>query len=215
MGGVGTPRRTLVKVCGLTRLEDARAALDAGADWLGFVVAGESPRRIGSAAAGDIVASLPGAQAVAVMVAPAPDEALAHAARIGAARVQLHQVDPATWPGDFPLPVIFAIPVGPDGRIAAPLPRAGTLVLLDTAHPTRAGGSGETFPWEGAAALAATRDVMLAGGLGADNVERAIERVRPFAVDASSRLERAPGLKDSDLVRGFVAAVRRADAVRA
>ena len=215
MAGVGTPRRTLVKVCGLTRLEDARTALDAGADWLGFVIAGEGPRRIDPGAAADIVAALPSAYSVAVMVAPAPDEALGHATRAGAARIQLHRVDPTTWPRDFPLPVIFAIPVGPDGRIVAPLPRPEALVLLDTAHPLRAGGSGETFPWEGAVALAATREVMLAGGLGPDNVERAIERVHPFAVDASSRLERAPGIKDADQMRRFVAAVRRADAVRA
>jgi phosphoribosylanthranilate isomerase len=214
-GGAGAPRRTLVKVCGLTRLEDARVAHEAGADWLGFVVAGESPRRIEPGIAGDIVAALPGAHAVAVMVAPTPDEALGHAARVGAVRVQLHRVDPAAWPRDFPLPVIFAIPVGPDGRIASPLPPAGALVLLDTAHPTRAGGTGELFPWEAAAALAATRDVVLAGGLSPDNVARAIERVRPFAVDASSRLEVAPGIKDADQVRGFVAAARRADAVRA
>jgi phosphoribosylanthranilate isomerase len=190
-------------------------AHEAGADWLGFVVAGETPRCLDAGAVGEIAAAIPGAVVVAVMVAPAPDEALRLATRAGARRVQLHRVDPAAWPMDFPLGVTFAIPVRPDGRIAAALPPAGALVLLDTAHPTRAGGSGETFPWEGAAALAATRDVMLAGGLGPDNVERAIERVRPFAVDASSRLERAPGIKDADQVRGFVAAVRRADAVRA
>jgi len=213
--GAGTPRRTLVKVCGLTRLEDARVAHEAGADWLGFVVAGETPRRLDAGAAGEIAAALPGATVVAVMVAPAPDEALRLAARAGATRVQLHRVDPAAWPKDFPLPVIFAVPVEADGRLACALPPAGALVLLDTAHLTRAGGTGATFPWEVAAALAAKRDIVLAGGLDPDNVERAIERVRPFAVDASSRLERAPGIKDADQVRRFIAAVRRADAVRA
>ena len=213
--GPGTPRRTLVKVCGLTRLEDARTALEAGADWLGVIVAGESPRRLDAGAAGEIATALPGAEIVAVMVAPTPDEALQLAARAGARRVQLHRVDPAAWPADFPLEVIIVVPVGPDGRLTSALPRAGTLVMLDAAHPTRAGGSGETFPWDGAAAVAATRDVVLAGGLGPDNVAQAIERVRPFAVDASSRLERAPGIKDADLVRRYVAAARRADAVRA
>jgi phosphoribosylanthranilate isomerase len=88
-------------------------------------------------------------------------------------------------------------------------------VLLDTAHPGRAGGSGTPFPWAAAAALAATRDVVLAGGLGPDNVAEAIERVRPYAVDACSRLERSPGIKDHERLRRFVAAVRGADAVRA
>lgn len=215
MSGAASVRRTRVKVCGLTRLEDARLALEAGADWLGFVLMGETPRRIEAAAAGDIAAALPGATVIAVMVAPDPDQALRLAERMGAAQVQLHRVDPASWPRDFPLPAIFAVPVEADGRLAVALPPAGALVLLDTAHPTRAGGSGETFPWEAAATLAATRDIVLAGGLDPDNVELAIERVRPFAVDASSRLEGAPGLKDAVKVRRFVAAVRRADAVKA
>ncbi len=209
------PRRTLVKVCGLTRLEDARAAHEAGADWLGFIVTGGSPRRIEAVAAGAIARALPGATVVAVMVSPTPDEAARLARAAGAARVQLHRVDPAAWPADFPLPVTFAVPVGPDGVIAGPLPSDGALVLLDTAHPERAGGSGLTFPWAPAAALAATRDLVLAGGLGPDNVAEAIERVRPFAVDASSRLEQSPGIKDHERVRRFVAAVRGADAVRA
>ena len=209
------PRRTLVKVCGLTRLEDARAAHEAGADWLGFIVHGESPRRIEAPAAGAIARALPGVIAVAVMVAPAPDEAARLARAAGAARVQLHRVDPAAWPADFPLPVTFVVPVGADGRVAGPLPPDGALVQLDTAHPERAGGSGTTFPWAAAAALAAARDVVLAGGLGPDNVAEAIERVRPYAVDTSSRLERSPGIKDHERLRRFVAAVRGADAVRA
>jgi len=215
VAGAEAARRTLVKVCGLTRLEDARAARDAGADWLGFVVAGESPRRIEPAAAGAIVAALGAVEAVAVMVAPDPERALRDARAAGAARVQLHRVDAARWPADFPLPVVFAVPVGADGRLAAALPPDGALVMLDTARAGKAGGTGETFPWAAAARLAATRAVVLAGGLGPDNVEAAIEAVRPFAVDATTRLERAPGVKDHDLVRRYVAAVRRADAVRA
>jgi phosphoribosylanthranilate isomerase len=205
------PHATVVKVCGLTRLEDARAALAAGADWLGFILKGTSPRRIDAARAGEIVAASGAKVAVAVLVTPWPDEALDLARRMGAARVQLHRVDPAAWPPDFPLPVSFAVPVEPDGRIAGVLPAAPHLVLLDTSHPTLAGGTGERYPWHAAAALARTRDVMLAGGLSPDNVAGAIEQVRPFGVDASSRLESAPGLKDHDRVRRFVAAVRESD----
>ena len=205
---------TVVKVCGLTRLDDARAALEAGADWLGFVVRGDSPRRIEPALAADIIAGLPGATAVAVMVAPEPGEALAVARRIGATRVQLHRVDPVRWPQDFPLPLAFAVPVALDGRIAGPLPPPHALLLLDAAHDTMAGGTGRAFPWEAAVPLAAIRPVMLAGGLGADNVAAAIERVRPFGVDVSSRLEISPGLKDHELVRHFVIAVRAYDAQR-
>ncbi len=203
---------TIVKVCGITRLADAQAALAAGADWLGIIVKGSSPRRVDVALAAEIVAASGARTAVAVMVTPWPDEALALAGRIGAARVQLHRVDPGEWPADFPLPVAFAVPVEPSGRIAGPLPGAGSLVLLDTSHPTLAGGTGRPYPWHEAAALARGRAVMLAGGLSEENVAAALEQVRPFGVDASSRLESAPGVKDHDRMRRFVAAVRECDA---
>ncbi len=206
--------RTVVKVCGITRLEDARAALEAGVDWLGFVVWEGSARQVASEAAAEIIAALPGVTAVLVMVAPRPDEALATAQRIGARRVQLHRADPTTWPADFPLPVTFAVQVTEDGRLASALPPRDDLLLLDTADGTRPGGTGRSFPWESAAALAAQRAIMLAGGLGPDNVADALERVRPYGVDAASRLESAPGIKDHDLVRRFVSAVRAHDAQR-
>jgi phosphoribosylanthranilate isomerase len=199
-----------VKVCGLTRLDDARAALQAGADWLGFVVKADSPRAIAAGDAARIVAALGEAVAVAVMVAPSPDEALSLARAMGARRVQLHRVEPGGWPVDFPLPVTFAIGVSGSGEVAAE-PAAHHLLMLDTAHAVLAGGTGRTFPWEVAVRLAARRDVLLAGGLAEDNVGEAIERVRPFGVDASSRLETEPGVKDHDKLRRFVAAVRSAD----
>jgi phosphoribosylanthranilate isomerase len=202
--------RLVVKVCGLTNLEDARGAIEAGADWLGFIVNGTSPRRIDPATARGIVRALPVSGIVAVMVAPTPDEALAIAREVGALRVQLHRVDPATWPADFPLPLAFSVPVDAAGTLTAPLPPERHLVLLDTADASLAGGTGRTFPWDAAATIARTRDVLLAGGLGPDNVADAVSRVRPFGVDASSRLERAPGLKDPERVRRYVEAARTA-----
>jgi phosphoribosylanthranilate isomerase len=212
MSDLDSPRRTVVKVCGLTRLEDARAALEAGADWLGFIVRGESPRRIEPAAAAAIVAAIPGATTVAVMVGVAPDEAIDLARAIGARRVQLHRVDPSQWPTGFDLPVTFAVPVADDGTLLSRLPAPEHLVMLDHAHATRAGGTGETIPWDSAAALSARRSVILAGGLDDRNVMDALERVRPYGVDAASRLEREPGIKDHERVRRFVAAVRAYDA---
>ena len=206
--------RTVVKVCGITRLEDASAALAAGADWLGFVFYRESPRRIEPEPAARILAALPDATGVLVMVAPAPEEALALARRIGARRLQLHRVVPAAWPDDFPLPVSFSIPVGEDGQPEMALPPRDDLLMLDTADDILPGGTGRTFPWRGATILAARRAVMLAGGLGPDNVADALTRVRPYGVDAASRLESAPGIKDHDRVRRFVAAVRAHDALR-
>jgi len=206
--------RTVVKVCGITRLADASAALEAGADWLGFVFYRESPRRIEPEPAAQILAALPHATGVLVMVAPEPEEALALARRIGARRLQLHRVEPAAWPDDFPLPVAFSIPVGEDGQPETALPPRNDLLMLDTADDILPGGTGRTFPWRGAAILAARRAVMLAGGLGPDNVADALTRVRPYGVDAASRLESAPGIKDHERVRRFVAAVRAQDALR-
>jgi phosphoribosylanthranilate isomerase len=206
-----SPRRTIVKVCGLTRLEDARVAIEAGADWLGFIVAGESPRRVTPEAAGAIVAELPARTVVAVMVAPEPERALRDAITAGASRIQLHDVDPATWPADFPLPVIFAVGVLEDGSLAAALPDGGHLLMLDTHDAALAGGTGRPLPWDAAAGLAAARPVLLAGGLDGENVGEAIRRVRPFGVDASSRLEAVPGIKDPAKVASFIAAARRAD----
>ncbi len=100
------------------------------------------------------------------------------------------------------------------GALGGPLPPEPHLVMLDAAHPRLAGGTGRPVPWPAAAEVARRREVLLAGGLGPDNVAEAIDVVAPFGVDASSGLESAPGIKDADKVRRFVAAARRADAVR-
>ncbi|MEO5618510.1 MAG: phosphoribosylanthranilate isomerase [Candidatus Eisenbacteria bacterium] len=203
---------TVVKICGITRLEDASLALSAGADWLGFILKGDSPRLVTAANARRVLADLGGtAVTVAVMVEPTPEEALLLATAAGAARVQLHGVDPARWPADFPLPAAFAVPVAEDGALQALLPPRRDLVLLDTASALRAGGTGRTFPWFVAATVAADFDVMVAGGLDADNVRGMLEEVGPFGVDASSRLESLPGIKDAGKVSRFVAAVRSYD----
>jgi len=204
------PASGIVKVCGLTSREDAAWAIDCGADWLGFIVHGTSPRLLAPERAGEIVAALPGATAVAVMVGVSPEEAWTLARAMGASRVQLHDVDAAGWPRDFPLPCAFAVGVDEDGRLLrepAPEPH---LLMLDTADATRAGGTGRPFPWHAAAPIAALRPVLLAGGLDGGNVAEAITAARPFGVDASSRLERAPGAKDPEKVRRFVAAAREA-----
>ena len=103
------------------------------------------------------------------------------------------------------------VPVTRDRGIGGPLPDGRHLLMLDTAHEHRAGGTGETFSWDAAVAVARSRAVLLAGGLGFDNVAEAIERVSPFGVDASSRLESAPGIKDHERVRRFVSAVREVE----
>lgn len=205
---------TVVKVCGITRLADARVALEAGADWLGFIVAAGGPREIGPEAMKAIVAELPGVTAVAVMAGLTPVRALAMARRAGATRVQLHKVDGASWPADFPLPCALVAGIDGEGRLHGSLARPPHLVQFDTAHPTLTGGTGMTFPWQRARDLMSGRPFMLAGGLDGDNVAAAIAAVSPYGVDAASRLESAPGIKDAERVRAFVHAVRAADAGR-
>ena len=208
---MSAPTRTIVKVCGITRIEDARMALGAGADWIGVILKGDSPRRIEAAQARVISSAVDGATVVGVMVAPTPDEALELARASGATRVQLHRVDGLQWPADFPLPVTIVVAVAADGSLSEILPPEHHHVLLDTADESLAGGTGRTFPWEAARVVAATRPVMLAGGLGPDNVAEAVSHVWPFGVDASSRLEISPGIKDAERVRRFVAKVRECD----
>lgn len=207
-------RRTVVKVCGLTRREDAAHALSCGADWLGFIVHGGSPRRIEPEQAARIVESVGGGIAVAVMVGVSPGRALDIARRSRADRIQLHRVSPATWPEDFPLPCAFAVGVTPEGVVVGEEPPARHLVLLDTSYGDQAGGTGRTWPWAVARDMTSRRDVMLAGGLSGDNVAEAIRLLRPFGVDASSALEVRPGIKDPARVLRFIEAARLADGSR-
>lgn len=209
-----TRARTVVKVCGLTRAVDAEQALTHGADWLGFIVKGHSPRAISPEAAGEIIRQLGAPTAVAVMVGPTPAEALDIARRMAATRIQLHRVEPTAWPADFPLPCAFTLGVEASGELRGAEPPSPHLVLLDTAHEKLAGGTGVAFPWAAARDLSARRAVMLAGGLAADNVAAAMLAAKPFGVDASSRLESSPGVKDPELVRRFIAAVRECDEQR-
>lgn len=202
---------TVVKVCGLTRLADARMALEAGADWLGFIVGAGGPRDIGADGMAAIVAALPGIIAVAVMARVDPTTASALARRAGARRLQLHQVNPAHWPADFPIPCAFVASVDGEGRLHGTLASPPHLIQLDTADPTRTGGTGRTFPWEHARRLTGGQPFVLAGGLGPDNVAEAIRVASPYGVDAASRLESAVGIKDPERVKAFVAAVRATD----
>ena len=210
--------RTVVKVCGITRGEDAAWALHCGADWLGFILRGESPRLIDPERAAAIVdqarAAVTGRawSAVAVIAGATPEQALDLARRAHADRVQLHGVSAASWPADFPLPCAFAVGVTTEGALVGEEPPQGHLLMLDTAVAGRTGGSGQAWPWSAARAIVSRRDVLLAGGLSGENVADAVRLLRPFGVDASSRLESRPGTKDPERVRRYVEAVRACEA---
>jgi phosphoribosylanthranilate isomerase len=192
-----------VKVCGITRLEDAIAAVDAGAHAIGFVFWPDSPRFVDPYRARAIAARLPPfVTAVGLFV----NQPLSHVngvaalVRLGAA--QLHGDETPEFAAGVTAPVIRALPV--DAAAAWP---AGTTLLLDAHDPVKRGGTGRTIDWAAAADLAAHRRVLLAGGLTPDNVADAIARVRPFGIDVSSGVERAPGVKDHQRIRALFEAV--------
>src|SRR5690606_17262560 len=190
-----------------------------------------SPRAVTTDQARAIVAALPPlVQAVGVFVNAPPVDVARAAAAIGLDLVQLHGDEQADqWRG-FEWPIVRATSLETAGGDAGggiarawppdapgPRPRRGPggiarAWLLDAHDPRRRGGTGRTIDWDAAAGVARRRAVILAGGLTADNVAQAIARVRPAAVDVSSGVERAPGIKEAARLRAFVAAVRQADA---
>src|SRR5208282_73096 len=212
--GPAEMQHIFVKICGITTLEDALAALEAGADALGFNFWPGSPRCIPPAAAAGIVLELKRAAAgagrqpllVGVFVdAPAADiEATLRSVRLGLA--QVHGAAPP-----LAVPWWQALPAGPDleSRARAAQNAGAEAVLVDTPSGAWRGGTGRVFDWSLVRGLPAP--VVLAGGLGLDNVAQAILEARPWGIDACSRLESAPGRKDPALVRAFIHAVREAE----
>ena len=199
----------LIKVCGITRLDDAEAAIDAGAGALGFVFWPNSPRFIDPHRARAIVGALPPfVTAVGVFVNQPPDYINGVASLVRLAVVQLHGEERVGDLAHIARPVVKAIPVNgsaePAGVDAWP---AGVTLLLDVHDTEKRGGTGRTIDWGGAARIAFRRRALLAGGLTPDNVAEAIERVRPFGIDVSSGVERSPGIKDHGRLRAFFEAV--------
>lgn len=195
----------LVKICGITKLEDALASVDAGADALGFNFFTKSPRYIAPEAAAEIIAALPaGIRKVGVFVNTAPAEVAAVCRAVGLDTVQLHgEEDPALYIGETAL--WRAVRVDAAFR-AVDLPRWPVeALLLDGPAGTLYGGAGIPFDWEAARGMA--QRIVIAGGLDASNVAEAIRQARPWGVDSCSRLESAPGIKDHGRIRAFVKAV--------
>lgn len=200
-----------VKICGVTRLEDALAAARLGADALGFNFWPGSKRYIPPAEARAIVRRLPPlVAAVGVFVDPSREEVLRAAEASGIGAVQLHGDEPPELCRDLPLPVLKAIRVeGPASLDRLRDYDAVQGFLLDSAGPGF-GGSGRTFDWTLAAKAARAHAIVLAGGLGPDNVAEAIRAVRPWGVDVASGVESAPGVKDIGKTRAFLERAREA-----
>jgi phosphoribosylanthranilate isomerase len=199
-----------VKICGITRLDDALAAARLGADALGFNFWPRSRRYLPPAEARAIVRRLPSfVTPVGVFVDPTRDEVLRAVDQSGIAVAQLHGDEPPELCLSLPLPVLKAIRVADVHALAALASYEVHGFLLD-APTTGYGGSGLTFDWELAAQVARELPIVLAGGLGPDNVAEAVRVVRPWAVDVASGVERAPGVKDQDRMRLFIERAKEA-----
>lgn len=196
---------TAIKICGITRHEDADAAVVLGADALGFVLWPASPRHTDLAAVAAIVRDLPPfITPVGVFVNPSADD-LAQAAGAGLRLAQVHGVVPS---GRLALPVLRAVHLSAATAHGIEPAVDDATVLLDAHDPVRHGGTGQTVDWTRARAIAARRRVVLAGGLTPLNVGDAIASVRPYAVDVASGVEAEPGIKDPLKLRAFIDAVR-------
>ena len=198
-----------LKICGITRLEDALHAAQAGATALGFVFWTKSPRYIAPSKAAEIIAALPKRVVpVGLFVNEDVDVIRRVAAETGIGLVQLHGDEPATYASAVGLPVLRAITLDRADETRAW--SAGTSFLVDVADPVRRGGTGTRVDWTAAAPLARSCRLILAGGLTPENVAKAIEVVAPYGVDVSSGVEDAPGMKNPDKVTRFLACARSA-----
>lgn len=211
---------TRVKICGLTRPADVRAAVAAGADAVGVVcdLPVDSPREVPTERAAELLAAVPPFVTGVVVTMPASaDDAAELVSRVGADAVQVH--------GDLDADGIAALAARTDAAVlrsvaadepgtARAVDGVADAVVLDSLREDGAGGTGRAHDWERAGALAADLDapVVLAGGLTPGTVADAIAAAGPFAVDVASGVEAAPGEKDHDAVARFVANARRAPA---
>jgi phosphoribosylanthranilate isomerase len=205
---------TRIKICGLTRLEDAQRAADLGAAALGFNFYPLSPRYIEPAAARAIIRQLRPFVAPVGVFANETDagHVISQAREAGATTVQVHG---PRFPALDELRELFTLVVAVavrEGFKTEELHRIkSSAFLLDAYDPDRLGGTGRTFDWSVAREAKQYGPIILAGGLTPENVARAVREVRPFAVDVASGVESAPGIKDAAKLRAFFSAVAEAD----
>ncbi len=201
-----------VKICGLTNADDAKRALELGADYLGFVCYPPSPRAVTPLQVARILDQLPGPfQAVAVCVNPSPQLVDALLRDCPLCAIQFHGDEEVGPWLDLPLPPWRAVRLEADGRIVPePDDWPAARYVVDAAPPGVYGGAGVTADWEAAARFAAAHPCLLAGGLTPGNVAQAIRMVRPLGVDVSGGVEAVPGRKDPAALKAFITHARAA-----
>ncbi|MEI6300840.1 MAG: phosphoribosylanthranilate isomerase [Betaproteobacteria bacterium] len=205
--------RTRIKICGITRTEDAMAAADAGADAIGLVFYAPSPRCVSTSNAAEIIRALPPyVGSVALFVNPSQAEVENVLAACPVSAMQFHGEETAKFCGQFGLPFVKAARVRTGFNLINYLSEFQDAAgwLLDAFHDDAYGGKGAVFDW----ALippGLKRPLILSGGLGIENVEEAVRRVRPWAVDVSSGVEANKGIKDAAKIAAFIRKVKHAD----
>jgi phosphoribosylanthranilate isomerase len=204
---------TVVKICGITRVEDALAAARCGAHAVGVVCYRPSPRYVSPGQAAAIVAALPPfVSVVALFVDAGAEEVRAVIAEARCHLLQFHGAEPPPYCSQFGLPYIKAVRVRPGVDLLqyAHAYREAKGLLLDAYVDGTHGGTGTTFDWS-LIPRAMPLPVVLSGGLNPENVAQAVCAVRPWAVDVSSGVEAAPGIKDAARIAAFMSGVRDAD----
>jgi phosphoribosylanthranilate isomerase len=201
-------QRTRVKICGITRAEDATAAVGFGADALGFVFYPSSPRYLSLEQAiriGDIVPAF--VSKVGLFADASAEDVELVCSSFKLDYLQFHGEESVAYCEAFDRPYLKAIRVkqGMDLIQAVTPYKTAAALLLDTWHPEQAGGTGERFDWSTLEVLGSDLPpLILAGGLNAGNVRQAITQVRPYAVDVSSGVEESPGLKSVNKISQFI-----------
>ncbi len=203
---ISSPVRTKVKICGITSLEDAQAAVAAGADAIGLVFYPPSSRYVTPLLAAEIIAGLgPFVTTVGLFVNEDAAVVKKTIARSGLHLLQFHGDETSQYCQQFDRPYIKALRMSPDLdplQAVASFPEACGY-LFDAWQPDKFGGTGKTFDWQRIAGLA-SHNLILAGGLNPDNVEAAVQTVRPYAVDVSGGVELMPGKKDHRALKAFI-----------
>ncbi|MEH6811698.1 MAG: phosphoribosylanthranilate isomerase [Motiliproteus sp.] len=198
--------RTRVKICGITRIEDAKTAVDAGADAIGLVFYAPSPRAVTIEQAIAICRTLPAFVTVTALFVDASRDFVTQVIdSVPVDLLQFHGKESPEYCGSFSRPYMKAIRVKPGLDIIQQFEqyRSARALLLDAYRPGVPGGTGETFDWNLIPQSLAS-SVVLAGGLTPDNVASAISAVGPYAVDVSGGVEAGKGIKDSKLVTKFI-----------
>ncbi|WP_396589395.1 phosphoribosylanthranilate isomerase [Bermanella sp. R86510] len=203
--------RTRVKICGITRSEDAQAAIAAGADALGFVFYEPSPRAVSIEQAAQVAKDVPAfVTNVALFVNPTEAQVRTVLEQVRIDLIQFHGDEDNDFCRQFNRPFIKAQRVRQTSDVVASCLRFpdALAILLDSYKPGVPGGTGESFNWD-LIPETAEKPIILAGGLTSENVAQAIEQVAPFAVDVSGGVEMEKGIKDAQKIQAFLREVYR------